>query len=232
MAQYKHKVGHPNDNLPTKFEEGKGYDKAMFTTPYTVSDAGQQPWGGWSLTGQQEWAKMKKAIKAAKKKMVPVEVENDDGEEEENAGEEDDGKTFEMRHVDKVEEDFLKLLLDLEKRTDPPAPKAAKAKPPTEREKYDPNADSDDEDDANGGEDDDKGEGKDDKAAKGDDDSPKGDDDSPKGEKKDNDGEDEEDKPGNEEEKDANGEKTAPKRRSSRHKEGQGGGDAKKPKTK
>ena len=172
VAQFAHKVKHPNDKLPSKFVEGKGYDKALFTTPYTDNDCGQQKWGGWNLKGQQEWAKMKKAIKVARAKKVEVKK---------------DGKTFEMRHVDQLEGEFLKLLLKAENMTDPPAQRAAKGKAPSERETFDPNADSDDEDE--------------------DDEAPKGDDKAPK----------EDDK--------------AARRTSTRGKGGQGGGKAKKPRT-
>ena len=127
MAQYAHKGKHPNERLPTKWVEG--LDKALFETPYTDNDCGQQIWGGWNVEGQREWAILKKEIKVAKAKVIEIQ---------------EDDKTFTITKFDHVEDIFLKLLTSTEQGKKGPA-KAAKAKAPSERELFDPNADSDEE---------------------------------------------------------------------------------------
>ena len=202
-AQFAFKANNPNERLPLKDEEGKKYDKALFKTPYTDNDCGQQKWGGWNIEGQKEFLKIRKEIKQAKKAKTEVQ----EGEE-----------TKEVNKFEQVEEDYMKMLIQADNIAQVNTQRPPAARAPNERDTFDPNPDdsSDDEEDDD---DDAKGAGK----AKGNKNGGEGEDDDGNGD--DDEDDDADDKGGGK----GGGKKGATKRQSSRNK---GGSAAKKSKTK
>ena len=73
-AQWKH--DHPKVRLPIMNKENK--DEPLHKTKYTITDIGQQKYGGWSNEGLEAFNQLKKDIKASR--LIDIEVDTEDEE--------------------------------------------------------------------------------------------------------------------------------------------------------
>ena len=71
-AQCVWKHEHPGENLPTKTKINKG--EALHKTKYTITDIGQQKYGGWSDAGLARFNAIKTSIKASRKNDIQVDI--------------------------------------------------------------------------------------------------------------------------------------------------------------
>ena len=113
QAKWKHE--HPGENLPVKNKINKA--EALHKTKYTITDIGQQKYGGWSDAGLARFNALKKAIKASRN--IDIEVDIVDPE----TG--DSTPTMVKKHL-YVEQKALESFQELHKKDEPTESKKRK----------------------------------------------------------------------------------------------------------